>query len=66
MEIVRRSPHTGQLNRMSIDVTPDQIAAWKNGMLIQDAMPQLSRDECEFIKTGFTPEDWEDIFNRSE
>jgi hypothetical protein len=28
-------------------------------MFIQDAMPNLSADEREFIMTGMTPADWE-------
>jgi hypothetical protein len=35
---------------------------WQSGMLIQDAFPMLSADEREFIKTGITPEEWEQMF----
>jgi hypothetical protein len=35
---------------------------WQSGMLIQDAFPMLSADEREFIKTGITPEEWEEMF----
>jgi len=33
------------------------------GMLIQDAMPNVSVDEREFIMTGITPEEWDSTFN---
>ncbi len=36
--------------------------AWKNGMLIQDAMPQVSAPDREFIKSGITNEEWNNLF----
>jgi hypothetical protein len=47
---------------MSIQVTEAQIAAWEGGELIQNAMPNVSADEREFIKTGITAEEWENTF----
>ena len=48
---------------MEIDVTCSQIYDWEvEGMLIQQAMPNLTADEREFIKTGITPQEWSDIF----
>ena len=29
---------------------------------IQDAMPNLTPDEREFIKTGITPKEWDEMF----
>lgn len=34
--------------------------AWQHGALIQDAFPMLSADDREYIKTGITPEEWDD------
>jgi hypothetical protein len=31
---------------------------WMNDTLMQDAFPMLSEDEREFIMTGITPEEW--------
>ena len=59
MIITKTSPLTGMLNTMDIDVTELQIAQRERGMLIQEAMPLLTRDEREFIMTGFTAADWE-------
>ena len=59
MIITMTSPMTGMINTMDVDVTAVQIARWQGGMLIQDAMPNLSADEREFIMTGLTPDDWE-------
>jgi len=62
MIITMRSPITGMINAMDVDVTEVQIMQWQNGMLIQDAMPDLSVDEREFIMTGTTPADWEKMY----
>ena len=62
MKIKKQSPFSGQWNVLEIDVTDAQIAAWENGMLAQDAFPQLSADDREFIMTGITPEEWKETF----
>ena len=58
--ITRRSPLTGKTNTMSLDISEGSLLAWKGGMLIQDAMPNLSADEREFVMTGITPYEWEE------
>lgn len=36
---------------------------WAAGELIQNAFPMLSADEREFIMTGCTPEEWDEMFS---
>ena len=62
MTITRTSPHTGKENSREINVTQEQLRARLCGALIQDAMPNISADDREFILTGCTPEEWETIF----
>ena len=63
MLIHKVSPISNKLNAMEIDVTCSQIYDWEvEGMLIQQAMPNLTADEREFIKTGITPQEWDDMF----
>lgn len=62
MKIQRTSPFTGTVNTREINVTPEQIAAWEAGAMIQNAMPNVSADDREFIMTGITPEEWEETF----
>lgn len=52
---------SGRITTLSIDVDQPQLDAWENGMLIQKAMPNLSADEREFIKTGCIGDDWNRI-----
>jgi hypothetical protein len=62
MLITRESLFSGKIHHREIDVTEDQLHAWQNGMLIQNAMPNLTPDEREFIMTGITAEEWEEAF----
>ena len=54
MKITRLSPLSEKVHTMDLPVTPEQLEAWQNGALIQNAMPNLSAAEREFIKTGLT------------
>lgn len=39
---------------------------WKDGMLIQEAFPQLNKDQRELLITGITPEAWNQAFGEEE
>lgn len=62
MKIERYSPLSKQYHTMDIDVTHEQLENWKRGMLIQNAMPNIPAEEREFIMTGITPKEWDDLF----
>jgi len=62
MQITKTSMFTGKSSTMEIPVAQEQINSWKDGMLIQDAMPTLSADHREFLMTGSTPEEWDKMF----
>jgi len=53
---------TGITRTLEIDITQEQIAAHKSGVLIQNAFPNLTADDREFIKTGVTGEEWDEHF----
>lgn len=63
MLITRTSTLSGHISSMDIDVTLEQVASWEQGELVQNAMPNLSADEREFIMTGITPTEWNEMFN---
>ena len=65
MQITRTNPFTGKTNTREIDVTYDQLDRWQGGELIQVAMPHLSADDREFVKTGITSESWNEMFDES-
>lgn len=66
MKITKESIHSGITRTLDLDLTLDEYASWRGGELIQNAMPRLSADEREFIKTGITPEEWAELFGTEE
>jgi hypothetical protein len=66
MEITRTSPLTGTVNTIWLDITIDEVLAWQHGALAQDVWPHLSDDEREFIMSGITPSEWDDIFDAED
>lgn len=61
MQITRKSILSGIVRTLDIPVTEEHMQAWRGGELIQDAMPHLTADEREFIMTGVTREEWDDL-----
>jgi len=66
MLIRRTSPFTGIIHDWDINVSEEQLKRWRQGTSIQNAMPNLTADEREFIKTGITPQEWADTFKDEE
>jgi hypothetical protein len=61
MLITRTNPFTGKTNTRDLDVTEAQmIAYYEEGVLLQNAFPNLSADDREFIKTGI--DNWDEMF----
>ena len=61
MRIIRRSLVSGETNVMDLPVTQMQLQEWKNGGLIQNVFPDLTPDQREFIQTGITPNEWQQV-----
>ena len=51
---------------MRINATLEQLALWENGTLIQDAMPEATVDQREFLISGCTPACWAKMFGEEE
>lgn len=64
--VERTSPVTGKVNHMVVFATTEQFIAWHEGMLIQDAMPDATADQREFLISGCTPSCWESMFPTEE
>ena len=62
MKITRTSQATGITREMELDITDEQILKYEAGELIQNAFPNLTPAEREFIITGITEDEWKDIF----
>lgn len=63
MLIKRKSFATGVVREIDIDVSAEQMADFEGGSLVENAFPQLSADDREFILTGITADEWKDLFN---
>ena len=70
MLITRISQISQTHNSMELDITYDQLDRINNRYetkeLIQDIVPNLSKEEREFLITGITPKEWNELFNEIE
>lgn len=66
LTLKRKSILTCIVRERTLNVTQAQIDAWKAGDLIQDAMPQLTPSDREWIKTGVTAEEWDEAYGAED
>lgn len=63
MKVTRVSQLTGKENTMELNVTKEQMTRFINGEgYIQTIFPNLSPEEREFLKSGITPQEWNEMF----
>ena len=46
----------------SVTVPTADYLLWKNGELIQRVFPEMEIETREFLISGFTPDEWTDLF----
>lgn len=66
MKITKTSLLTGITRTIELDITKEQYQAWQNGELIQDAMPNLTAEQREFLISGATQEEWDEAYPEEE
>ena len=70
MLITRTSQISKTQSTLDLDVTQEQLTRIENrfftGELIQNIVPNLSKEEREFLITGITPKEWNELFNPIE
>lgn len=67
MKVTRTSQLSDQEHTLDLDVTQEQLDRYATGKeLLQDVFPDLSGPDREFIKSGITPEEWEEYFGSIE
>lgn len=65
MLVTRTSAFTGKVHTLDLAVTQEQLDLYANtATLLQDAFPHLSFADREFIKTGVTQEEWDNVFGK--
>lgn len=66
MLVTKTSQMSGKTNTIEIDVTEEQLYRVanrrENGELIQNIVPNLSKDLREFLMSGITPTEWNEMF----
>ena len=68
MNITRTSLLTGKESTFDLNVTKEQMDEFDspNRRKIQYIFPNISSSEREFIKTGYTDDDWLSMFGEEE
>jgi hypothetical protein len=64
MLVTKESRISGKISSMDLDITSDQLERINLKIeLIQNIVPNLSSEQREFLITGITPEEWNELFN---
>lgn len=72
MKISRISNLTGEYNTREISITLDQYNDWQNARengetrFVQDEFGHLSADDREFLISGITPDEWENLLGSED
>ena len=67
MLITRTSMFTRKVHTLDLPVTQEQLDLYTNTRtLLQDAFPQLSDADREFIKSGVTQQEWDAVFGSDD
>lgn len=70
VQVTRESLLDGVSRTIEIPLTETEFSLgcyrYANGALIQDAFPALTPAQREFLKTGITDEQWQDLFDDFE
>jgi hypothetical protein len=64
MFVIRKSLFTSVMNEMDLPITQEQLDEFEsdNSRLVQDVFPNLNSEQREFLMTGSTSAEWEDLF----
>ncbi len=65
MVITRQSMLTGKMHTMDLPITESQLQQWRQTD-IQEAMPHLTSDEREFLLSGITKDEWDELLESEE
>lgn len=68
MIVEKQSIVSGKVYQMDINITEEQLFNFINGRsgLAQEAFPDLSIDEREFIISGIHPDEWNELFGNED
>lgn len=61
MIIKRVSPVTGKANKRDIPITSLQLVRWYDGKFDLSKIKEITEDDREFLRSGFTPDCWNEL-----
>ena len=62
MLVTKTSQYSGITREKELDITLEQMEAFTCGTHIQRVFPNLSSSDREFILTGITQDEWDELF----
>ena len=68
IQVTRQSVITKKINTMELPITQENLDTYETvgDMLIQDAFPNLDKEQREFLLSGITPQEWNDTFGEED
>ena len=67
MFVTKTSMITGRKSTLWVEgLTQDMLKSWEDGALIQEALSSIPQELLEFIMSGITPTEWNNVFPNEE
>ena len=67
MQVTRKSIFSGTIRTIELPITKEQLESYEKGnKLLQNAFPNLTPGQREFIKTGITEYEWDKMFGKNK
>tara|TARA_R110001583_G_scaffold86636_4_gene226367 strand:- start:3665 stop:3877 length:213 start_codon:yes stop_codon:yes gene_type:complete len=67
MKVTRESLASGKTHTKDLPITPAQYIKYIRGEgHVQDIMPDLPPEDREFLISGVTQEEWEELYGKEE
>jgi len=67
VRVHKQSCITGKHHSMVLPTRQGELEHWEENMtLVQDAFPHFTPDQREFLISGSTPDEWNELFSEEE
>ena len=65
--LIKAQSFSGRISSMVLELTDAQLYDWAvDGVAIQQAMPNLSPEEREFLMSGTRQDEWDALYSETE
>ena len=68
IQVTRQSIITRKMNTMELPISQEHLDIYDTvgDILVQDAFPNLDKEQREFLISGITPDEWNNTFGEEE